>query len=222
MSIWAIVPVKPLRLGKSRLSGVLSDDERSVLNRMFLENALYILRATPQIGQTLVVSRDPYALAIAREFGARTVLEDGTPNLNNALQRATMLARSFKVNGTLILPADLPLLTQADLDKFIEIHRECAPPCMTINPDRHEDGTNALLISPPGLITYRYGAQSFQHHCQLAHEHQAQLNIVRNANLALDLDTPDDLDLFNSFRGGVAQVRPAVSLPYKFSPEEIP
>ena len=203
MSIWAIVPVKPLRLGKSRLSGVLSDDERTVLNRMFLENALDILRTTPRIGQTLVVSRDPAALAIAREFGARTVLEDGTPNLNNALQRATMLAGSFDVNGVLVLPADLPLLTQPDIDNFIVIHTSCAPPCVTISADRHNNGTNALLVSPPGLITYAYGPQSFSLHCEMARQKNAQVNIVTNYNLALDLDTPEDLDLFNAVKAEV-------------------
>lgn len=203
MSIWAIVPVKPLRLGKSRLSGVLSDDERTVLNRMFLENALDILRTTPRIGQTLVVSRDPAALAIAREFGARTVLEDGTPNLNNALQRATMLAGSFDVNGVLVLPADLPLLTQPDIDNFIVTHTSCAPPCVTISADRHNNGTNALLVSPPGLITYAYGPQSFSLHCEMARQKNAQVNIVTNYNLALDLDTPEDLDLFNAVKAEV-------------------
>ncbi|PKN90953.1 MAG: 2-phospho-L-lactate guanylyltransferase [Chloroflexi bacterium HGW-Chloroflexi-6] len=198
MSIWAIVPVKPLRLGKSRLSGVLSDDERTVLNRMFLENALDILRATTRIGQTLVVSRDPAALAIAREFGARTVLEDGTPNLNNALQRATMLARTFEVNGILILPADLPLLSQADLESFIAATG--GSPSITIAPDRHKDGTNALLVSPPGLLTYAYGPNSFNKHCEMARSKGAQVNVVLNPNLALDLDTPEDLDLFNSVK----------------------
>lgn len=198
MSIWAIVPVKPLRLGKSRLAGVLSDDERTVLNRMFLENALYILRATPQISQTLVVSRDPAALAIAREFGARTVLEDGTPNLNNALQRATTLARAFDVTGVLILPADLPLLSHTDLENFIAA--SSPKPSITIAPDRHKDGTNALLVKPPGLIHYSYGPKSFERHCQLAQNAGAQVNIVPNHNLSLDLDTPEDLDLFNAVR----------------------
>jgi 2-phospho-L-lactate guanylyltransferase len=200
MSIWAIVPVKPLRLGKSRLSSVLSDDERPVLNRMFLENALTILRAVPRIGQTLVVSRDPQALAIAREFGARTVLEDGTPNLNNALQRATLLVRSFDVNGILILPADLPLLTQADIESFIAAHAKSPARRVTICSDRHGDGTNALLVSPPGLIGYAYGPKSFTLHCDMAREKKARLKIVSNPNLALDLDTPADLDLFNSIR----------------------
>src|SRR5450756_934394 len=109
MTIWAIVPVKPLRLGKSRLSGVLSDDERAVLNRMFLEQTLEVLRNTPLISQTLVISRDPSALAIARQRGARTVLEEGNPNLNSALTRATMLARNYATHGVLVIPADLPL-----------------------------------------------------------------------------------------------------------------
>jgi 2-phospho-L-lactate guanylyltransferase len=196
MTIWAIVPVKPLRLGKSRLAGVLSDDERTVLNRMFLENALSILRETPQIGQTLVVSRDPAALAIARELGARTVLEDGTPSLNNALQRATLLAKAFETRGVLILPADLPLLTQPDLESLLA-QMEPAP-FVAIAPDRHRDGTNALLVAPPGLLKYEYGPGSFEKHCELARQAGAKLTIFENPNLALDLDTPADLDLFNA------------------------
>ena len=190
MTIWAIVPVKPLRLGKSRLSGVLSDEERAVLNRMFLEQTLDILRTTSAVTQTLVVSRDPSALAIAREFGARTVLEDGTPNLNGALTRATMLARNY-ASGVLVLPADLPTLTQADLLDFFEHVYE--PPCMVITPDRHLDGTNALLMAPGGLVPYDFGPGSFTRHCERAKSAGARLEIVRNDRIELDLDTPADL-----------------------------
>jgi 2-phospho-L-lactate guanylyltransferase len=193
MTIWAIVPVKPLRLGKSRLAGVLSDAERAVLNRMFLEQTLDILRSTPTVTQTLVVSRDPAALAIAREFGARTVLEDGTPNLNSALTRATLLARNYATQGVLVLPADLPILTKNDLLLFFEAVRPA--PCMVITPDRHEDGTNALLMAPGGLVPYTFGPGSFQKHCELAQKVGARLEIVRNERIELDLDTPADLAL---------------------------
>jgi 2-phospho-L-lactate guanylyltransferase len=198
MTIWAIVPVKPLRLGKSRLSGVLSDDERAVLNRMFLEQTLDILRSTPIVTQTLVVSRDPAALAIAREFGARTVLEDGTPNLNSALNRATMLAKNYAPHGILVLPADLPLLTQGDLLEFFE--HACKAPCMVITPDRHEQGTNALLMAPAGLIPFDFGIGSFTRHCESAKKLGAKLEIVRNENIELDLDTPEDLELIRQKR----------------------
>ena len=193
MTIWAIVPVKPLRLGKSRLSGVLSDDERAILNRMFLEQTLDVLRNTPAISQTLVVSRDPAALAIAREFGARTVLEDGNPNLNSALTRATMLARNYATRGVLVLPADLPLLTKEDLVLFFDHINKS--PCVLITPDRHENGTNAMLMTPGGLIKYEFGIGSFQRHCKSALAAGARLEIVRNQHIELDLDTPDDLAL---------------------------
>jgi 2-phospho-L-lactate guanylyltransferase len=192
MSIWAIVPVKPLRLGKSRLSAVLSDDERAVLNRRFLEQTLDTLRNTPEITQTLVVSRDPAALALARQYGARTVLEDGTPNLNDALARATLLARNYASRGVLVLPADLPLLTKEDLASFLEFVHE--PPCVVISPDRRDNGTNAFLVSPGGLVACDFGPGSFNRHCAAALKAGARLEVVRNPNIMLDLDTPADLE----------------------------
>jgi 2-phospho-L-lactate/phosphoenolpyruvate guanylyltransferase len=206
MTIWAVVPVKPLRLGKSRLSGVLSDDERAILNRLFLEQTLDTLRHTPEVSQTLVVSRDPAALAIAREYSARTVLEDGNPDLNQALTRATILARTYATRGALVLPADLPLLTVADLRDFFE--RVFGPPCVTIAPDRREDGTNALLISPGGLIPYSFGPGSFARHCAEAQKRNARLEVVRNPNIGLDLDLPDDLEMMRQSEKFKIQEKP--------------
>ena len=198
MTIWAIVPVKPLRLGKSRLSGVISDDERAALNRTFLEQTLEVLRSTPSVSQTLVVSRDPAALSIAREAGARTVLEDGNPTLNSALTRATVLARNYATRGVLVLPADLPLLTKDDLLLFFDhIYKS---PCVVITPDRHENGTNALLMAPGGLIKYDFGEGSFSRHCGLARNIGARLEIVRNKNIELDLDTPEDFALLKQIK----------------------
>lgn len=194
MTIWAIVPVKPLRLGKSRLSEVLSDDERARLNRMFLERVLGILNEVEEIGQVLVVSRDAEALAIARQAGAKTVLEDGAQLLNLALQRATSVALGLAARGVLILPADLPLVTPQDIRRFIENAEE--GPLVRIAPDRREDGTNALLVCPPAAIEYDYGPGSFVRHCELAATHGAQLEILRIPNLALDLDLPSDLELY--------------------------
>ena len=196
MTIWAIVPVKPLRLGKSRLAGVLRDDERAILNRMFLEQTLDILRGIPDVAQTLVVSRDPAALAIAREFNARTVLEDGTPDLNGALTRATLLARNYAGRGVLVLPADLPLLTKEDLMEFFNHIKP--EPCVVISPDRHEEGTNAMLMAPGGLIKYDFGPGSYGRHCAAAKHARAKLEIVFNEHIGLDLDTPEDLQLLRS------------------------
>ena len=73
MTIWAIVPVKPLRWAKSRLSGVMSEEDRLELSQKMLTHTLKVLADIPSIDRTLVVSRDPRVLALARNLGARTV-----------------------------------------------------------------------------------------------------------------------------------------------------
>jgi 2-phospho-L-lactate guanylyltransferase len=193
MTLWAIVPVKPLQRGKSRLSGVLNVEERTALNRFLLSNTLEVLAAVPEIEHALVVSRDPQALAIAREHGARTVQEQGASHLNIALTRATMVAISHSVQGVLILPADLPLLTTGDVTEMIK--KAVDPPVVVITPDRHRQGTNALLISPAGLIQYDFGPESFEHHCGRARKVDARLEICELSSVALDVDLPEDLEL---------------------------
>jgi 2-phospho-L-lactate guanylyltransferase len=193
MTLWAIIPVKPLRRGTSRLSGVLSLEARIALNHYLLSNTLEILATVPEIEYTLVVSRDPEALTVAREFGARTVQEQGSPQLNLALTRATMVALSHSVQGVLIVPADLPLLTVDDIHEVVK--RAVDPPVVVITPDRHHQGTNALLISPPGLIQYEYGAGSFQRHCLQAVNAGARLEVCERGSVALDIDFPEDLEL---------------------------
>ncbi len=193
MTIWAIVPVKPLRRGKSRLAGTLSEDERTQLNRRLLEHTLTTLSDLPEIEHTLVVSRDPAALSLARDFGARTVLEDGAPHLNTALERATVVAKVHATRGVLVLPADLPLIAHKDILTLIE-HAD-DPPVVVIAPDRHKEGTNALLISPAGLIDYDFGPNSFERHCQRARAAGARLEICTLPSLALDLDLPEDLEM---------------------------
>ena len=193
MTLWAIVPVKPLRRGKSRLAGALSEDERTELNRNLLQNTLKTLSELRELEEVLVISRDPAALTIARNYGARTVREDGQPELNTALKRATVVAQVYATRGVLVLPADLPLSSREDVQTLID--RALNPPVIVIAPDRHETGTNALLISPSGLIEYDFGENSFQRHCERAKKAGARLEIVNLPSLGLDLDLPEDLEL---------------------------
>lgn len=193
MTLWAIVPVKPLRRGKSRLAEVLTQDERADLNRRLLAHTLSTLTALPEIEHVLVISRDQAALALARDFGARTVQEHGTPHLNTALTRATILARNYATRGVLIVPADLPLITPEDIRAILE--RAVDPPVVVVAPDRHREGTNALLVCPTGLIEYEYGPGSFKRHCERAIQAGARLEVCEQPSIALDMDLPEDLEL---------------------------
>jgi 2-phospho-L-lactate guanylyltransferase len=196
MALWAIVPVKPLRRGKSRLSSVFTPEERVDLNRHLLKNTLDTLREIQEIEHVLVVSRDQAALSFARDMGARTVQENGEPDLNVALTRATIVAKTYSTRGVLIIPADLPLMTTEDV--YAVLDRAVNPPVVVVSPDRHKQGTNALLVCPAGLITYEYGPDSFKRHCELARSVGARLEICELPSLALDLDVPDDLDVLES------------------------
>lgn len=193
MSLWAIVPVKPLRRGKSRLAGALSEEERAALNQDLLERTLKTLTNLKELDQVLVVSRDSQALTIARNHGAKTVQEDGQPHLNTALKRASVIAQVHATHGVLVLPVDLPLLTPEDVLTLID--RAAKPPVVVIAPDRHHKGTNALLMVPAGQIEYEFGEGSFQRHCERAIASGAKLEVVELPSLGLDLDDPEDLEL---------------------------
>jgi 2-phospho-L-lactate/phosphoenolpyruvate guanylyltransferase len=199
MTLWAIVPVKPLRRGKSRLAGALSEDERADLNRLLLEHTLKTLIDLKEVDQVLVVSRDSSVLSIARDMGARTVQEDGAPALNTALRRATVIAQVYASRGVLVIPADLPLLSREAILTLLD--RATNPPVIVIAPDRHQKGTNALLLSPANIIEYDFGPDSFKRHCERAQKSGARLEIVELPTLGLDLDLPEDLELVRKMEG---------------------
>jgi len=196
MTFWAIVPVKPLRRGKSRLAGVLTEEERLDLNSQLLIHTVDTLKEIPEIEHVLVVSRDQAALALARAHGARTVQENGAPELNIALTRATIVAKRYATRGVLIIPSDLPMISKEDVYAMLELVKD--PPVVVVVPDRKKEGTNALLVCPVGLIEYDYGPNSFERHCQRARQAGARLEICELSSLALDMDVPEDLELVSN------------------------
>ncbi len=196
MSLWAIVPVKPLRRGKSRLSTILSEDERFQLNQQLFTNTLEVLREVEAISDILVVSRDSEVLTTAREMNVRTVTENGTPDLNNALRRASLFSKAFSTEGVLIVPADLPLLTPQDVVDLID--KRTQPPMVVIAPDRRRGGTNMMYIDPADLINLSFGQDSFVKHCALAKSIGAEVIVHENERIALDLDVPEDYEILRS------------------------
>lgn len=196
MTIWAIVPVKPFSLAKSRLASIFSPQQRTDLGRWLLTRTLDVLAEVPEIARTLVISRDSAALAMARKRKVFTVTESGVLNLNAALERATEVARSFGAHAVLILPTDLPQLAAHDVQQILKARHDEAG--VVIAPDRHEQGTNALFVNPPGHVAYAYGEGSFARHLCHAREAGLQPRIVRSAGLSCDLDTPDDWALLQT------------------------
>ena len=75
MSLWTIIPVKPLESAKSRLAPALLPQQRFALAQAMFRHVVSVATSIQQVTGVLVISRDTKALAIAREFGAKTLQE---------------------------------------------------------------------------------------------------------------------------------------------------
>jgi 2-phospho-L-lactate/phosphoenolpyruvate guanylyltransferase len=194
MSVWVIIPVKPLKLAKSRLAAVITPEQRQEFAQSLLRHTLEVVQSVPQVAGTLVISRDTKVLSIARDCKAYTVMESGAPELNAALMRATQVVAGWHTEAVLILPSDLPLLASEDVSGIIELGKNYNS--IVIATDQHDDGTNAMMIRPPGMFPYAYGPGSYQRHIELAKQAGASVEFYHSERLLLDVDLPEDLEKF--------------------------
>ncbi len=112
MNLWTILPVKSLAQTKSRLSGVLSPDERAELTLRLLEQTLGLLPSVPGLGETAVITPDPLVTKMAANFGCRTLVEPPGSGLNGAVTAGVALAAQNGASHCLVLPSDLPFLAR--------------------------------------------------------------------------------------------------------------
>jgi 2-phospho-L-lactate guanylyltransferase len=194
MSLWVVIPVKPLRRSKSKLTNVLSEEDRTNLNFQMYENTLKVLSGIDIQHQVLVVSKDSSVLSLARSFKAKTLQEDGESGLNLALRKAIQVIRAYSAQKVLILPADLPFINKEDLEGVMQY--EADGPFMLISPDRRMIGTNLLYISPPDLIEFSFGLGSFERHVRQAQSKNATIEVRKFSGSDLDIDSPEDLELY--------------------------
>ncbi len=186
MKLRAIIPVKSLREGKGRLSTVLDEAERAALNAELLDRMLAVTGAFPGAARTIVVSPDRDVLRRAEAAGAEA-LADVAPGLNAALAGAARHAAERGADGILIVPVDLPLAAPEDL--LAMVGRGGG---VTIAPDRRGIGTNALFVAPACALPFRFGGDSLRAHLEAARAAGLTTEIATLANLAFDIDTPDD------------------------------
>ena len=92
---------------------------------------------------------------------------------------------------------------------------EAADAAVVIVPDRHGRGTNGLLLHPPDVIQPAFGVASCDWHRMLAAAVGAPTRIERLPSLALDVDTPADLD-------ALLVSRPTLTRPYDLLQPGVP
>ena len=197
--IIAIVPVKALSQAKSRLAPVLSPAARRRLVLAMLDDVLAALAATPAVTRTLVVTADAEIAAMARAKGAEIVHESEPTSLNGALRTALHASGCQPDARCLILPADVPLATPAEIGVLLAAEPGGAPASgvgphrVVIAPSHDGGGTNALVLTDHDVMGPSFGPDSFNRHLEMAEALHLAPRVVRLPGLGFDIDTPEDL-----------------------------
>jgi 2-phospho-L-lactate/phosphoenolpyruvate guanylyltransferase len=194
----AVVPLRGLVTGKARLGEAIDAEEREELLLGMLRRTLGILGEWAPLRMTHVVTADSTAREVAEELGA-TVVHDAGNGLNAAIESGIEDAAANGAAAVMVLPADLPLLELVSLDGLLEaadaaLAAGSGLPLVVISPSDARNGTNGMLLSPVDVIAPCFGPASFEAHIRAAHEAQATLQVVPDAGLGFDLDTPEDLE----------------------------
>ena len=193
--IWAAVAYKGTVGVKQRLAGLLDEAERIALGHAMLEDVVDALLSVQAVERILLATP---ALDLAERWNDSRLaviadVDEGATSagrLNAAFGRAQRMARQDRVDALLLLPADLPLLSEGAVTALI---RARATPGVVLAPDRGSGGTNALLLSPPDSLAPSFGDGSFGRHRHGAEAAGLPVTIVNRAELALDVDTPADV-----------------------------
>jgi len=186
-----VVPVKNPAFGKTRLAPVLDARERRALCQFLARQTVDACAVAFGATMTIVVTSAPDVARYATQAGVQVVREGaGADDLNAAIALGIGRARSDDSDAVLVVPADLALLTAAELrSAAAAIPRD--PGCLLV-PDRHASGTNLLGLGPPDEKLLAFGEFSLRRHAELAASAGYRVQIHRSAALALDLDLPED------------------------------
>lgn len=188
MKTWAILPVKMLDESKSRLTAVLSPDERAQLVRELLLRTLGALAATADLSGVLVVSRDTFVQTLAHHHGAEAIAEGAAAGLNGAAALGLAHVHLWGASHALVLPTDLPFVTAAAITAMLPEHGTAVRLCS----DHLNYGTNALCVPTDSGFRFSFGEGSFERHLAEAVRLDLPTRIINVPALQFDLDTPED------------------------------
>ena len=180
----AVVPFR-IENPKSRLSSVLSPEERTTLACLMLRNALSCLE-NAGIRKIDILSKTPLSLpemmiSSPSEISLSLLIDDRDLNtaVNAYLEKQT--------DPVLILMTDLPLVTDDIIRRICDTSSD-----ICIAPGRG-GGTNILRIARPDVFRVRYHGQSFLNHKKQALDCGLSFEVFDSFFAGADLDEPDDI-----------------------------
>lgn len=185
-----LIPIKNFENSKQRLSSVLTPGQRIILAETMLQD---VLTAVSQLRDQIAVSivtGDPKAEALCRHYGLEIIPEPDNRSETDAISMATSICVARGIQGTLVIPGDVPLVTAEELRLILN----SAPmEGAVLVPAADGRGTNAILRSPADLFPARFGNDSFKPHLENAQATGKTVVVLRLPGIAVDVDSREDL-----------------------------
>jgi 2-phospho-L-lactate/phosphoenolpyruvate guanylyltransferase len=208
MRTCAVLPVKRFDDAKQRLDRTLSTGTRRALAEAMVSDVLHALRRAHGIDKVIVVTGESGAEALARAYDAESIPDDDRGH-SHAARSGVDWALERAYDRVLLVPGDCPALDPNEVDDLVR--DGMSAPDVVIVPDRHGEGTNALLLAPPDAIAPSFGPGSRARHEQAAQAAGARWRIAEPRSLVLDVDTAEDLTALRAAldarTGGAAHTR---------------
>ncbi|MCD0448357.1 2-phospho-L-lactate guanylyltransferase [Actinocorallia sp. API 0066] len=179
-----IVPVKPPRLGKSRIAGA-AGTHRAALARAVAADTVAAALACPAVTEVVVVTGDPEAAADLTGLGARIVAEGPPRGLNAALRHGALAVPPGAHRAA--LQADLPALRPDEL--ACALSDALAFPRAFLA-DREGVGTVLYTARSDAPFFPAFGGASRARHLALG---VTELPRAGRDSVRTDVDTLDDL-----------------------------
>jgi 2-phospho-L-lactate/phosphoenolpyruvate guanylyltransferase len=189
--IWAVVPVKDTAAAKQRLASAVPPPLRQALMLAMLEYVLAALADASGLAGRLLVTTDPAAQRLASRYRADWLTDGAADGHTGAVAAAARHLAANGAAGMLTVPGDIPLVTPEEITRLIDAHRP--PPSFTIAPSHDEQGSNAIIVSPPEAVPLRFGDNSFFPHLAAAEARGIRPTVLHLPGIALDIDNPADL-----------------------------
>lgn len=209
MKTIAIVPVKRFGQAKTRLADRLPARSRVALMQAMVTDVLIALRRSELVDGVIVVTGEPIAEQIALNYNAEVLMDQRDLGHSEAAALGVGMARSKGAERVILLPADTPAIDPAEVDGLLSAVPEGRE--VTIVPDRHGAGTNALVLTPPDVIAASFGEGSRARHVAAGEAAGAAVFEAEPLTIVLDVDTGDDLAALQSrldeVRGGASHTR---------------
>jgi len=193
--VWAVVPVKETGGAKTRLGDALPPELRPALAMAMLEDVLAALAQARGLAGIVLVTLDPVAIRLAAQYGATCRADGARDGHTGAVTAAARRLAAGGAAGMLTLPGDIPLVTAGEIEALLAAHRSA--PSFTIAPSHDEQGSNAILMSPPDAVPLRFGDDSYFPHLAAARARGIEPTVIRAPGIAFDIDNPDDLAHFS-------------------------